>query len=231
MKPTGSTYILNLRAEGKGTAKFEKFMQQLRDLGCTIHVAEVGKGVIQAPPEGWILRLDGTDFGSASNNAATEERMYQFKMAHPTGIILMEGYPRLGVAKKDLLRNMMVANFPAPVDEFSGGFFGMIPTRNAEDSAFCIISLAKREQIEDNPPTLSRVRSKKKYLANAQEFFIEGLIHCGPKKAKLLLKKFDSPMAVIEALQNSTEEILEIKGFGKKFNEANKKLLEELLSD
>ena len=88
-------------------------------------------------------------------------------------------------------------------------------------------SIAKRVQIEDKAPVLSRNKSKMPYLHDAQTFFIEGLLNCGPKKAKLLLKEMDVPDEIIQCILKYPEKIESIKGFGEEFISQNNNMLKK----
>ncbi len=97
--------------------------------------------------------------------------------------------------------------------------------RNAVDSLQCLRSIARREQIRDVPPILSRVKGKAKSLRKAQEILLEGLILCGPNKTKQLIKTFKNPLEILDAITNHPDQITAIKGFGDKFIQSNQQLL------
>ena len=99
--------------------------------------------------------------------------------------------------------------------------------KNAEESAICLQRLAIRLQIEDKPPNLSRVSFSSVFMAKAQENLLEGLLHCGKVKAKLLLEKFDNPLVVFQAIMDDSNKVLEIKGFGEKFIQKNQQLIKD----
>ncbi len=77
-------------------------------------------------------------------------------------------------------------------------------TKNSEDTAKFISVLSKKKT-----STISLKANKRKLGRNEQlEFILEGFPNVGPKKAKLLLKKFGSIQNVILAPTEELEEIL-----------------------
>jgi hypothetical protein len=115
----------------------------------------------------------------------------------------------------------------------------IVPTRNAKETAMCIKSLAKRIQIVDHPPIIARIKSKSETLFDAQQFFIEGLMQCGPTKACELCNQFESPIEIIQRIKEenlmytrtgnlkpTTEGVFSgIEGFGPQFIGQNQEML------
>ena len=185
-----------------------------------------GQGVILIPPEGAVLYVSAHDMASSKKISQLQTQIEQFFQHHVWGVVILEGFHRWGESNRTTIQQILVSLF---LSQAGSACPIMIPSRNAKDSAEILIRIAKREQIEDLPPILSRPRAKTVMLAKAQEFFIEGLLNCGPKKAKLLLTEFDSPNEIIRALLDHPEKFEQIKGLGKKFVEQNRQLLGQSL--
>jgi len=204
---------------------FQNLVEQLEKLEFFIEKKEIGKNFIQIPPYGGVLILKSKDLDRKSLLSNMDKNIKEFFNLIPNGVIIYENFNRLGVKKRELVQKILFNH----IFNSKSAFNGIIPTRNSSETALCIKSIAKREQIEDLPPILSRIKRKSKYLSDFQVFFIEGLLQCGTKKAKALLKVFDTPQEIINAILHDPDKILQIKGFGKKFIGVNQKLLQNNL--
>ncbi len=205
--------------------KFQNLIDQLEKLDFYIEKKEIGKNFVQIPPNGGVLILKSKNLDGKSLLSNMDKKIKEFSNLIPNGVIIFENFNRLGVKKRELVQKILFKQILNSESTFNG----IIPTRNPSETALCIKSIAKREQIEDLPPILSRIKRKSKYLSDYQIFFIEGLLQCGTKKAKALLKVFDSPQEIINAILYDPVKISEIKGFGKKFIGINQKLLQNNL--
>ena len=210
---------------GDSYENFQNLIEQLEKLDFYVEKKELGKNIIQIPPNGGVLILKSKDLDGKSLLPNIDKNIKDFFNLIPNGVIIFENFNRLGVKKRDLIQKILFNQIFSSESTFNG----IIPTRNPSETALCIKSIAKREQIEDIPPILSRVKRKSKYLSDFQVFFIEGLLQCGTKKAKTLLKVFDTPQEIINAILYDPDRISQIKGFGKKIIETNQKLLQNNL--
>ncbi|MHA1646401.1 MAG: hypothetical protein ACTSVL_02415 [Promethearchaeota archaeon] len=208
--------------DGDSYEKFQNLIENLEKLDFYVEKKELGNNIIQIPPNGGVLILKSKDLDRKSFLSNMTKIMKDFFNLIPIGVIVYENFNRLGGKKRDLVQKMLFNQ----IFNSESTFNGIIPTRNTSETALCIKSIARREQIEDIPPILSRVKRKSKYLSDIQVFFIEGLLQCGTKKAKALLKVFDTPQEIINAILHHPDKISQIKGFGKKFIEINQKLLQ-----
>ncbi len=205
--------------------KFQNLIEQLEKLDFYVEKRELGKNIIQIPPNGGVLILKSKNLDGKSLLSNMDKNIEEFFNLIPNGVIIYENFNRLGVKKRELVQKILFNQILNSESTFNG----IIPTRNPSETALCIKSIAKREQIEDIPPILSRIKRKSKYLSDFQVFFIEGLLQCGTKKAKALLKVFNTPQEIINAILHDPNKISQIKGFGKKFIGINKKLLQNNL--
>src|SRR6056297_229395 len=193
-----------------------------------------------------ILRLTSKDFNTKTKLEMLPKRLSKFYEKNPRfNFILVEGFYRFGSKNREAINSIFpillnqncieLEKIDTQTDNLSGFDFehvslipSVIPTRNYKDSAYCLKSLAHRVQVEDRSPSLGRVKTKMPKLDQAQLFFVEGFMQCGPKKAKALLNAFDSPKNIVEALMHQPENIEALKGFGPEFVEQNKKLFSRL---
>ncbi len=216
---------LRVIIDGDSYKKFQNLIEQLENLDFYIEKKKIGNNFIQIPPNGGVLILKSKDLVEKSLFSDMDKNMDEFFNLIPNGVIIYENFNRLGVKKRELVQKILFNH----IFNSKSAFNGIIPTRNPSETALCIKSIAKREQIEDLPPILSRIKRKSKYLSDFQVFFIEGLLQCGTKKAKALLKVLDTPQEIINAILHDPDKISQIKGFGKKFIGINQKLLQNNL--
>ena len=205
--------------------KFQNLIEELENLDFLVEKKEIGNHIIQIPPNSGVFILKSKDLVGKSLISNMEKKMKDFFNLIPNGVVIYENFNRLGGKKRGLIQQILFNQ----ILNTELSFNGIIPTRNPSETAVCVKSIAKREQIEDLPPILSRTKRKSKYLSDYQVFFIEGLLQCGTKKSKALLKIFDTPQEIINAILHDPDKISQIKGFGKKFIETNQKLLQNNL--
>jgi len=149
------------------------------------------------------------------------ELIEDFFLDYPRGQIIYHKYPR---------KQIPLALIGLFMKVFLDYGTGIVPTVNTKHTAHVIRSLAKRVQIEDTPPSLSRVKPKFKTIADAQQFLLEGLIDCGPKKVKNLMKHAESPKEIFdslgrEGLNSYKKDLSEIPLIGPEFLKYNRKLM------
>ncbi|QEE17407.1 helix-hairpin-helix domain-containing protein [Promethearchaeum syntrophicum] len=213
---------LHVIIDGDSYENFQKLIDELEKLDFYVERKGIGKKIVQIPPNGGVLILKSKDLEGKSSMSNIQKKMQDFFKLIPNGVIIYENFNQLGGIKRDLIQKILFNQ----IFNTESTFNGIVPTRKPSETALCIKSIAKREQIEDNPPILSRTKRKSKYLSDYQVFFIEGLLQCGPKKAKALLKVFNTPQEIINTILYDPDKISRIKGFGKKFIETNQKLLQ-----
>ncbi len=114
----------------------------------------------------------------------------------------------------------------------------VIPTRNLKETAIVIERIAYREQVKNDIPLLSRKAPKEMSKKDRRIYILEGLVDIGPRKAKLLIEEFRTPHNVFKAIKktnitftrtgnpkNIEGPLKDLKGFGWKFVQKNKKIL------
>lgn len=243
-----SQYHIQCRQEQPPAQK--KLLQKMQNMGVNVFFYEYPPHWFIIPPRTAAFHLHSQDMRTKSTEVIITKLM-EFLKEYPEAIIIAEGFHRWGKANQEKWQQLMMQLFfqvisentdltscfgPNSSSSSSSSFTStisifprFIPTRNAEDSVELLLRIAHREQVSDVAPTLSRVAGKRVFLAEAQEFFIQGLLNCGKKKAKQLLEKFDTPAAIFDTILNNPSEVAAIPGFGEKFIEANRKMLSEIL--
>jgi len=93
---------------------------------------------------------------------------------------------------------------------------------DTEETVNLLISLAKREQLDNNKEISLRGSKRTWSVEEQQQFLVEGLPLVGPKLAKSLLKEFGSPITLLNA---SEDDLTKIDKLGPK----KAKLIRELL--
>jgi ERCC4-type nuclease len=93
---------------------------------------------------------------------------------------------------------------------------------DTEETVNLLISLAKREQLDNNKEISLRGSKRTWSVEEQQQFLVEGLPLVGPKLAKSLLKEFKSPITLLNA---SEDDLTKIDKLGPK----KAKLIRELL--
>ena len=93
---------------------------------------------------------------------------------------------------------------------------------DTEETVNLLISLAKREQLDNNKEISLRGSKRTWTVEEQQQFLVEGLPLVGPKLAKSLLREFKSPITLLNATE---EDLIKIDKLGPK----KAKLIRELL--
>jgi hypothetical protein len=196
----------------------DKLLNTLQQISPQIVFKPLGKGIIQIPPDLTVFYLTSDDLNHGSYQEFYINRIIPFLTQYPKRILLFEGFHLIKEKKQAFLAELTA-------DLFLNHHIGIIPTRNTEDTMQCLRSLARREQIRDQPPHLGRIKPKSRTLLDSQATLLEGLLQCGPKKQKELISNFSDPISIFDAIVDTPEKILAIMGFGEKFIDQNQKLL------
>lgn len=190
-------------------------------------IQNLGKNMVFITPLGWIFLFGSTDINNEKKKQLIRENLLKFLDIHANGVIIFYGYNRIKEKNRLFLQDLYIFF----LSYLNISFPGILPARTWDDVFLFLTRIAYREQVKDHIPDVGRQKSRKTLLAEAQQFFIEGLSLCGPKKAKKLLTSFENPMEIIESLLNEPEKICNLKGFGENFIEKNQTLLNNHLKD
>ncbi len=182
-----------------------------------------------------IERKEGFDFVASIMDNRLFEQCLRLKETYTTPILILEGL------NDNVFENtgMKIASIYGALAFISYKLgTSVIPTRNLDDTAIVIERIAYREQIKDGAFILSRKAPKSMSIEERRTFIVEGFVDIGPKKAKSLIDKYETPYRVFKAIQQTEitftrtgnpkgikGPLSELSGFGWKFVEKNKEML------
>jgi Fanconi anemia group M protein len=182
-----------------------------------------------------IERKEGFDFVSSIIDNRLFEQCLRLKEAYPTPILILEG-----------LNDEVFENTGMKITSIYGALakiayklgIAVIPTRNLNDTAIVIERIAYREQVKDGTTILSRKAPKSMSIEERRSFIVEGFVDIGPKKAKSLIERYETPYQVFKAIKHTEVTytrtgnpkgiegpLKELSGFSWKFVEKNKEML------
>ncbi len=184
-----------------------------------------------------IERKEGFDFVSSIIDNRLFEQLLRLKETYDCPILIIEGlndnvFENTGMSITSIYGALSFLSYKLGMS--------VIPTRNLKDTAIVIERIAFREQVKDDVPLLSRKAPRGMSIEDRRAYVLEGLIDCGPKKAKQLIQTFETPYKVFDAIKQTkilytrtgnpksiSGPIINagLKGFGWKFIHKNKKLL------
>ena len=182
-----------------------------------------------------IERKEGFDFVSSIIDNRLFEQCLRLKETYTTPILVLEG-----------LNDKVFENTGVKIVSIYGALskiayklgIAVIPTRNLNDTAIVIERIAYREQVKDGVSILSRKAPKSMSIEERRTFIVEGFVDIGPKKAKNLIEKYETPYQVFKAIKHTEVTytrtgnpkgiegpLKELSGFSWKFVEKNKEML------
>ena len=188
-----------------------------------------------------IERKEGFDFVSSIVDNRLFEQLMRLKETYSTPILVLEG-----------LNDNVFENTGMKITSIYGALskiayklgIAVIPTRNLGDTAIVIERIAYREQVKDGASILSRKAPKSMSIEERRTFIVEGFVDIGPKKAKSLIEKYETPYQVFKAIKHTQitytrtgnpkgidGPLKEISGLSWKFVEKNKEMLFGKLKD
>ncbi|MFX0048016.1 MAG: ERCC4 domain-containing protein [Candidatus Hermodarchaeota archaeon] len=182
-----------------------------------------------------IERKEGFDFVASIVDNRLFEQLMRLKETYTTPILILEGL------NDNVFENtgMKIASIYGALAKIAYKLeFAVIPTRNLDDTAIVIERIAYREQVKDGATILSRKAPKSMSIDERRSFIVEGFVDIGPKKAKSLIEKYETPYQVFKAIKHTEIKytrtgnpkgiegpLNELSGFGWKFVEKNKEML------
>lgn len=182
-----------------------------------------------------IERKEGFDFVASIVDNRLFEQFQRLKETYTTPILILEGL------NDNVFENtgMKIASIYGALAKIAYKLgIAVIPTRNLDDTAIVIERIAYREQIKNGASILSRRAPKSMSLEERRSFIVEGFVDIGPKKAKSLIEKYETPYQVFKAIKHTEVTytrtgnpkgiegpLNELSGFGWKFVEKNKEML------
>jgi len=182
-----------------------------------------------------IERKEGFDFVSSIIDNRLFEQLLRLKETYDCPILIIEGlndnvFENTGMSITSIYGALSFLSYKLGMS--------VIPTRNLKDTAIVIERIAFREQVKDDVPLLSRKAPKGMSIEDRRAYVLEGLIDCGPKKAKQLIQTFETLYDVFDAIKETRilytrtgrEKDIEgplkaLRGFGYQFIKKNQELI------
>ncbi len=204
-------------------------------LNITFEVKQLDIADIVISEDVAIERKEGFDFVSSIVDNRLFEQCFRLKETYSTPILVLEG-----------LNDKVFENTGVKIASIYGALskiayklgIAVIPTRNLDDTAIVIERIAYREQAKDGFSVLSRKAPKSMSIEERRTFIIEGFVDIGPKKAKALIEKYETPYHVFKAIKHTEVTytrtgnpkgiegpLKELSGFSWKFVKKNKEML------
>ncbi|MBU0761508.1 MAG: DEAD/DEAH box helicase [Candidatus Altiarchaeota archaeon] len=185
-----------------------KILSTLKE-NCDVELAHLPVGDYLASDRVCIERKTTEDFLQSLIDKRLMEQMTEMKRNFEIPILIIEG-------NNDIysLRNIHANAIRGAISSIALDFgVRIIPARDEEDTANYIISLAKREQLENARPIALRGDKKPELMHEKQRFVIESLPNVSAVLAQRLLTKFGSVENVVCATE---DELTQVEGIGKK---------------
>ncbi len=184
-----------------------------------------------------IERKEGFDFAASIKDNRLPEQLERLRQSYPTPVLIVEGLTDKVFETCNIHINSIYSNLAKYSYQLG---IATIQTRDLYDTSIVIERIAYREQVKKGHSLLARSCPKGMTESERRAYMLEGLIDCGPKKAKLLIKHFGTPFNVLNAIRLTSIEYTRtgnpkgikgvikdagLSGFGWKFIMANKKLI------
>lgn len=182
--------------------------RELEKLGVDIDVKtlEVGDYVISERIA--IERKSAEDFVSSLLNNTLFEQISNISRSYQKPVLLVEGQ---GLFSARQISPQAIHGTLASIGiDFGVSIFY---TRDAEDSAILIQTLAKREQSDEQREIKIHGKKASQMLSEQQEYIVSAINDIGPKAARSLLKHFGSVENVMKA---QYEELIKVHNIGPK---------------
>ena len=194
-----------------------QYLSDLNEIEVDVKINSMAVGDYQVSDEVAIERKTTKDFVESIMDKRLFKQARELSEEFKRPVIILEGDDLYnGVIHPNAVRGSIAAL----ALDFR---ISIIPTRNAQDTAYMIKRIAIREQKGEKIPIQIRTDKKPVSLMEQQLFIVESLPNIGPVNAKNLLSHFGSVSNVFNA---SESELQEVDGIGKKTAENIRKVLE-----
>ena len=192
---------------------------KLKQMDAVINVKQLEVGDFVLSDEVVIERKTTEDFLSSIIDGRLFNQLTMMSSNYNSPLIILEGNPEELYTTRNIHENAIkgilssiALNYRVPI----------LYSRDVEDTARFVYSIAKREQLGKENEIRLRVGRKGLTLNEQQQYVLEGFPLVGPNLAKSLLKKFGSIRTIVNA---TTKELQEVDKMGPK---KAKKILEVL---
>jgi Fanconi anemia group M protein len=165
-----------------------------------------------------IERKTWADFLDSLIKKRVFNQIIRLSQAYEKSILLIEN-------ENNYNRNVNVQAIYGALSSFVVDYnVNIIQTRNIQESASFIYTIAKREQFKMKKEFSLRGDKPKMTLKQRQQFIVEGLPHVSAVRAQKLLEHFGS---VKNIMNTNMKELQEVDGIGQKISESIIAVLEE----
>jgi Fanconi anemia group M protein len=193
--------------------------------GCRINLGQLKAGDFILSEDVGCERKAIEDFVTSLLDGRLFEQAKNLKESFAKPVIILEGDYNLLFAVRNVSPSAIMGALASLVLDWG---IPLIVTKNKEETADLLITIAKREQLDKNKKVSIRGSHKPQLLPEMQQYFIEGLPQIGPEAAKALLKHFGNPKNMVVA---EKDELKKVEGIGDKKAELIRKLLDTEFKD
>jgi len=170
-------------------------------------------------------RKEISDFVSSLLDGRLFDQAKRMKETFTKPFFILEGDFNLFFSVRNVQPSALFGSLAALVIDWG---IPILFTKNKNETAELLLTVAKREQIEKKKSISARGSHKPQTITDSQQFFIEGLPQIGPEAAKSLLKHFGSPKDIANA---SIDELMKVEGIGDKRAELIRKILDTIYKE
>ncbi|OYT43277.1 MAG: hypothetical protein B6U88_01410 [Candidatus Aenigmarchaeota archaeon ex4484_56] len=177
----------------------------LKNFGCNTEIKKLETADYLVSDRIGIERKTYSDFANSIKDLRLFTQLKELKNIFEKPIIIIEGFDCIGINPNSFFGaiSSIIIDYDIPI----------VWTKNKRESANLIYLIAKREQIEEKRNIPTRIKTKPKNPKEEQEFLICGMPNINSTLSKRLLERFGTPKKIFNATE---EELMEIKGFGRK---------------
>ncbi len=176
---------------------------------CTLSMEHLPVGDYLVSDRVCIERKTIEDFLSSLIDGRLMEQMSEMRRNFEAPVLIIEGGADI-YAQRNIHPNAIRGAISSIAVDFG---VRIIPSKDEEDTAFYLIALAKREQVENARPVALRGEKKPELMPEKQRFVVESLPNVSAILAERLLKRFGSVEKVMKA---TVEELMQVEGIGEK---------------
>lgn len=193
-----------------------KVVRNLRDLEAELEIQKLDLGDYILSKDVIIERKSAEDFLSSLMDNRLFEQSSRLVETYRNPIIILEGSP-YGI--RDIHPNAIRGAISSLILDYG---IPVLYSRNQEDTASLIYTIAKREQEDEEKEISVRGDQKKMNIKERQRYIVEGLPHISSVLAKRLLTHFGSVEAIYSASKN---ELQKVEGIGEKIADEIHKII------
>lgn len=219
-EPTLADFLKKIKIYADAREKGSGIIKYLVDQNVDVHVQNLNVGDFLVSERVGVERKEVRDFVDSLLDKRLMHQVRALKDTFACPLLIIEGTDDLYAVRNvhpNALRGMLAwiaIDMKVPI----------LSTKDAQDTAELLITLARREQ-EENDKDFS-IRGERKPLSTKelQEYVVSGLPGVGPQLAKNLLREFRSVKGVCTA---SEEELQDVENIGKKKATEIRRILDE----